>query len=49
LNEAELRPLSTHSLYRLLALIRGFGLGIDQPPLLDLARNLLPQEVRGRF
>jgi hypothetical protein len=49
LNETELRSLSTGSLYRLLALIRGFGLRIDQPPMLDLARNLLPQDLRGRF
>ena len=42
LNEAELRSLSTGSLYRLLVLIRGFGLRIDQPTMLDLARNLLP-------
>jgi hypothetical protein len=49
LNENELRSLSTGSLYRLLVLIRGFGLRIEQPPMLDLARNLLPQDLRGRF
>jgi hypothetical protein len=49
LNETELRSLSTGSLYRLLAQIRGFGLRIDRPPMLDLARNILPQDLRGRF
>ena len=44
LNEAELRSLSTGSLYRLLVLIRGFGLRIDQPAMLDLTRDLLPPE-----
>jgi len=48
-NETELRSLSTGSLHRLLVLIRGFGLRIDQPPLLDLARNLLPKDLRGRL
>jgi hypothetical protein len=49
LNETALRSLSTGSLYRLLVLIRGFGLRIDQPPMLDLARNLRPRDLRGRF
>jgi hypothetical protein len=49
LNETELRSLSTGSLYRLPVPIKGFGLRIDQPPMLDLARNLLPQDLRGRF
>jgi hypothetical protein len=45
----ELQWLSPGSLYRLMVLIRGFGLRIDRPPMLDLARNLLPQDLRGRF
>ena len=49
LNETELRSLSIGALYRLLVLIRGFGLRIDQPAMLDLARNLLPQDLPGRF
>jgi hypothetical protein len=49
LNETELRSLSTCSLYRLLVLIKGFGLRIDQPPMLVLSRNLLPQDLRGRL
>ncbi len=49
MNENELRPLSTDSLYRLLVLIKGFGLRIDQAPMLDLARNPLPRDLRGRF
>jgi len=49
LNETELRSLSTGTLYRLLVLIKGFGLRIDQPPMLELARNLLPQDLRGKF
>jgi hypothetical protein len=49
LSETELRSLSTGSLYRLLVLISGFGLRIDQPRMPDLARNLLPQDLRGRF
>jgi hypothetical protein len=48
-NEAGLRSPSTNSRYRLLVLVRGFGSGIDQPPLLDLARNLFPRDLRGRF
>jgi hypothetical protein len=49
LNESELRSLSTGSLYRLLVLIKGFGSRIDRPPMLDLARNLLPRDLRSRF
>jgi hypothetical protein len=49
LNETELRSLSTGYVYRLLLLIRRPGLGIDQPQMLDLAGNLLPQDLRGRF
>jgi hypothetical protein len=37
------------TLYRLLVLIGGFGLRIDQPAMLDLAGNRLPQDLRGRF
>jgi len=32
-----------------LIIIMGFGLRIDQPPMLDLVRNLLPQDLRGRL
>jgi hypothetical protein len=49
LNETALRSLSTASLHRLLAPINGFGPKIDQPPMLDLARDLLLRDLRGRF
>ena len=49
MNEAQLRSLTTASLYRLLAMGRAFGLGIVDPRLRDLARNLLPTEMRGRI
>ena len=42
LNETELRSLSTGSLDRLPVLIKVLGLKLDQPPMLDLAGNLLP-------
>jgi hypothetical protein len=41
--DSTLITLSTGTLYRLLVLIRGFGLRIEQPAMLDLARNLLPR------
>jgi hypothetical protein len=49
LSEAELRPLSTESLYHLLVLAKGFGRRIERSQLLKLARILFPQDVRGRL
>jgi hypothetical protein len=49
MNEERLRSLTTMSLYRLQALSRAFGLDIADPRLRDLARSLLPAELRGRI
>ena len=48
-DEAGLRSLPTGSLYRLQVLGKAFGLGISDPRLRDLARELLPAELRGRL
>jgi hypothetical protein len=49
MNEERLRSLTTMSLYRLQVLSRAFGLDIADPRLRDLARSLLPAELRGRI
>lgn len=49
LDEAHLRSLTPGSLYRLLALGKAFGLGISDPHLRELARRLLPVELRNNL
>jgi hypothetical protein len=46
--EPQIRSLTTVSLHRLLVMSRGFGLEIGDPRLRDLARQLLPAELRDR-
>jgi predicted negative regulator of RcsB-dependent stress response len=49
MDEARLRSLTTVSLYRLQVLSKGFGLGISDPHLHQLALDLLPPELREGF
>ena len=44
--EPQIRSLTTVSLHRLLVMSRGFGLEIGDPRLRELARQLLPAELR---
>ncbi len=46
LNENRLRSLSSDALYRLLALNKALGLEIADPALRELARTLLPEQLR---
>ena len=46
LDETNLRFLTTVSLYRLLVMIKRFDLQIERPELRDLARSLVPAEMR---
>jgi hypothetical protein len=46
IDEARLRSLTTVSLYRFQALIKGFGLKVENPQLRELSRTLLPVEMR---
>ncbi len=48
-NAARLRALTTGSLYRLQVLGRAFGRPIADPTLHELARKLLPAELRARL
>jgi predicted negative regulator of RcsB-dependent stress response len=48
-DEARLRSLTTVSLYRLQVLSKGFGLGISDPHLHQLALELLSPELRAGF
>lgn len=48
LNAARLRALSTGSLYRLQVLCKALDLPITDPALRELARQLLPAELRRR-
>ncbi|HEX9813621.1 MAG TPA: hypothetical protein VGB31_01590 [Myxococcota bacterium] len=46
LDEAKLRSLTPLTLYRFLALAKGLGITAGDPKLEDLARQLLPPEIR---
>jgi len=48
-DETRLRSLTTASLFRLLALSKAFGLEISDLKLRELARKLLPAELRDRL
>ena len=48
-DEAKLRWLSTGSLYRLQVLCKAYGLPIADQRLRELARDLLPPELRSRL
>jgi predicted negative regulator of RcsB-dependent stress response len=48
-DDARLRSLTTVSLYRLQVLSKGFGLGISDPHLHQLALDLLSSEMRAGF
>lgn len=48
-DEAKLRSLTTGSLYRLQVLGKAFGLEIADPRLRELARYLLPSDLRSRL
>ena len=48
-DEAKLRSLTTVSLFRLQVLGKAYGLAITDPLLHELARTLLPDELRGRL
>jgi hypothetical protein len=48
-DEARLRSLTTLSLHRLQILSKGFGVGISDPRLHQLALDLLPPELRAGF
>jgi hypothetical protein len=48
-DEPRLRSLTTFSLYRLQVLLEALEMQIDEPPLRELARDLLPVELRGNF
>jgi hypothetical protein len=48
-DESKVRSLSTLSLYRLLVLAKAFDLQISDPRLRDLARELLPDDLRIRL
>ena len=48
-DEAKLRSLSAGALYRLQVLGKAFGLTITDPALRELARNLLPDDLRRRL
>lgn len=49
INEERIRSLTTTSLYRLQALANAYGLKISDPRLSELARALLPEELRSRL
>lgn len=49
INEERIRSLTTTSLYRLQALAATYGLKINDPRLRELARALLPEELRSRL
>lgn len=49
LDEARLRSLTTGALFRLQVLGKAFDLPITDPALRELARKLLPSELRGRL
>jgi hypothetical protein len=46
--ESQIRSLTTVSLHRLLVMGRNFGMEISDPRLRELARQLLPAEMRDR-
>ena len=46
IDEARLRSVTTYSLFHLLGLSKAFGLGIADPHLQSLARDLLPSDLR---
>lgn len=48
-DEAKLRSLNTGALYRLQVLAKAFGLKITDPLLRELARDLLPDDLRVRL
>lgn len=48
-NETKLRSASTTSLYRLLLLTKRFQLQLAEPRLREIARELLPAELRSRL
>jgi hypothetical protein len=48
-DEAKLRSLSTGALYRLQVLGKAFGLTITDPVLRELARDMLPDDLRSRL
>ena len=49
LDESRIRSLTTGSLFRLQVLSKAYGLEISDPTLRELARKLLPAELRGRL
>jgi len=49
LDAAKLRTLSTGSLYSFQVLLRAVGLGITDPAQQELARSLLPENLRARL
>ncbi len=49
LDEARLRQLSTMTLFRLQMIARAYGVAIEDPALRELARKLLPAEMRARL